>query len=419
MDFFEGARDDTFEVMEDFVVECILDGEQYTISKDSLHCTIINHYAQKPLGWMREHYFHADRFKCRDCGEELFVRVKAYEYPEGHIDHLVYEDLDVDFLKEPIIKPISSAVVQPQVIMHRSSFITEHDHFEVRLVDGDGFILGKDKLSQILDLGNRLPVLRSQLFNGDMLEILVEETGLISFDRNKAVFRELILRQPPHDYVMRLLGKVAEAVIVQRCHRDPEINQRWFRIARRKNTPINQASNYRAIGTGLATTKRLIPRRYNPFDTQNDIVWIDDQERYALTSGSTSLTGTYAGLQSKVSGDGLKYVWEDICSSRYEVPMVYFGINGDFDKIAERIVSDHICKTDGSPVIPDVDFVDASRVDSEAHYEVQEYYGILMRLITGEMTADELIRMCASNAVLKNGIAADSIAKTGSRILLL
>ena len=42
-----------------------------------------------------------------------------------------------------------------------------------------------------------------------------------------------------------------------------------------------------------------------------------------------------------------------------------------------------------------------------------------IKTFTGEMTADELIRMCASNAVLKNGIAADSIAKTGSRILLL
>lgn len=36
----------------------------------------------------------------------------------------------------------------------------------------------------------------------------------------------------PVQTTMSLLGKIAEAVIVRRCHEDEEINRKWLSIAR-------------------------------------------------------------------------------------------------------------------------------------------------------------------------------------------
>ena len=66
---------------------------------------------------------------------------------------------------------------------------------------------------------------------------------------------------------MALLGKIAEAVLVRRCQEDP--------------------------------------KRYNPSDTQRDIIWVDDEGVPALMKGSSAMVGIEAGLQVKVSLHGI------------------------------------------------------------------------------------------------------------------
>ena len=92
-------------MIEDWFVECILCGERYLICREDLHITVMDQ------GDVTEHYFYADRFHCRDCGEELFVRVKAYDR-HGKFERMVYEDCDVDFIRPPMIRllPICQGV---------------------------------------------------------------------------------------------------------------------------------------------------------------------------------------------------------------------------------------------------------------------------------------------------------------------
>ena len=94
MTFYEGCSDDTFEMVEDWFVECVLCGERYLICRDDLHITVMEQ------GDVNEHYFFADRFRCRNCGEELFVRVKLYDR-DGKFERITYKDCDVDFIRPP------------------------------------------------------------------------------------------------------------------------------------------------------------------------------------------------------------------------------------------------------------------------------------------------------------------------------
>ena len=49
---------------------------------------------------MNEHYFFADKFCCRNCGEELFVHVKLYDR-NGKYERITYNDCDVYFIRPP------------------------------------------------------------------------------------------------------------------------------------------------------------------------------------------------------------------------------------------------------------------------------------------------------------------------------
>ena len=52
-------------------------------------------------------------------------------------------------------------------------------------------------------------------------------------------------------------------------------------------------------------------------------------------AGSSAMAGIEAGLQVKVSLYGIGYMVDDLTSNRYEVPMVYFPINNDFERVID------------------------------------------------------------------------------------
>ena len=73
-----------------------------------------------------------------------------------------------------------------------------------------------------------------RLFIGDSLfNIIADELGVIRFEENKAVLKTF-LELDPNRTTMKLLGKIAEAVIVRRCREDEIANRDWMRIALRK-----------------------------------------------------------------------------------------------------------------------------------------------------------------------------------------
>ena len=103
MEFYEGCSDGTFEIAKDFLIKCILCGEQYRIDRHSLNISVMEHYADTPQGMMSERYLFGE-CDCRGYGERLFYRGKVYEYPAGEFHHMDYLSDDVDFLEETKIK---------------------------------------------------------------------------------------------------------------------------------------------------------------------------------------------------------------------------------------------------------------------------------------------------------------------------
>lgn len=205
----------------------------------------------------------------------------------------------------------------------------------VGLVDGNGKLLYSQSYNEY-QYGKRSTDIVIPLRGHSLLSILQNETGSIYYEDNRLVFKQ-ILSTNPNVSTMRILGKIAEAVLVRRCAEDETVNKHLFQIARRKIARTNTINRFKAIGTGLKTTQQYYPKRYSPSDTQRDIIWVDENGQPTLMAGSTAMSGIEAGLQIKVSLDGMNYFFRDLGSCRYEVPLVYFPINNDYERILMRL----------------------------------------------------------------------------------
>lgn len=86
-----------------------------------------------------------------------------------------------------------------------------------------------------------------------MFDILYDELGMIKYEENKLMIK-VLLELNPMQTVMKILGKIAEAVIVRRCNEDEELNKKWLSIARGKKTKRKTADKFKAVGTGLKST---------------------------------------------------------------------------------------------------------------------------------------------------------------------
>ena len=97
MQFFEGYSDGIFEMSEDWLVECILCGQQHRIDRRSLNISVMEQ------GDVFEHYFWKE-LTCKGCGERLFVRTKVYSNKNGDFIREDHECDDVDYIQPPAIR---------------------------------------------------------------------------------------------------------------------------------------------------------------------------------------------------------------------------------------------------------------------------------------------------------------------------
>ena len=250
-----------------------------------------------------------------------------------------------------------------------------------------------------------------------LFDILVDETNIIHFDTNGASLAEIIDATNPRNTAIKLLGKVAEAVVVRRCADNNIINKKWLDKARRGNSRIDVANRFIAVGTGLHSTKRKYPHKYNPSDSQRDIIWMDENGNIANVIGSNSVSGLQAGLQIKVSGNGVNYVQRAVVANRYEVPIVYFPLNNDFDRIVHNI-NRKVERGDISPVIVGEDLINAIDIDRAAYNSVREFYPILLDLFYGRISADDFVKEATGIASMQNAILANALENRASKILV-
>lgn len=254
--------------------------------------------------------------------------------------------------------------------------------------------------------GDRNIAMSIYSYGGKLFDILYDDLGYIKVENNIFAFNYMFMSNV-QEASMRLLGKIAEAIIVRRCNEDLEVNRKWVKIARIGENISKTADKFIAIGTGLVSTKNKYGIKYNPGDTQRDIKWINkdnlQSELMMINKGNTD--GNVAGLQSKVSILGKQYIFNDLLLQRYEVPIIYFGINNDYNEIAYDLIN---AKKDIN--IPKY-FVDANSVDFDAFEELRSYIPLIRGLIEGKIKPDELLKSndLNNNNTLKAAIITTSI----------
>lgn len=277
--------------------------------------------------------------------------------------------------------------------------------------DGNGKIIVSQSLDEFLNGKKNIEILN--YYTGQKLfDILFDDLGIIKFEDNTFVFKK-IFDLNPEITTMSMLGKIAEAVIVRRCKEDNDINKKWLSIARRKNAKQKTAERFQAVGTGLMATKKNYPTVYNPSDTQRDIIWVDNNGMKAMSKVAYD-SGIEAGLQLKVSRNGMGYFFQDLCNLRYEVPVVYFDILHDYDVVArELILNQNKYGIPKTTIILEENFVRASAIDYRGYSEVCYYEELVMALVTGKLTIEQLFnrREVIENETLRHSIMSATVSQ--------
>lgn len=285
---------------------------------------------------------------------------------------------------------------------------------KVVLFDGNGEILASQSYCDYAR-GNRDLKIILPIYGRRLGEILIDETGSIRFEDNKWKLAEIITLNP-NIAAMNLLGKIAEAAIVRKCADDAEKNREFFQRARRVGTQRRTAARFHAIGTGLNSTKIHFLQRYNPSDPQRDIIWLDNDNAPALMYGTSNRgAGIEAGLQIKVSVDGMRYILNDLLSRRYEVPLVYFPLHNDFERIFDVLSRKRVTDPFTNEIRPleiGEDFIDVRALDYDVFEEVKSYFPLVLALLNDEIRPKDLVYEATGNPLLQNAVVSSVLQES-------
>ena len=242
--------------------------------------------------------------------------------------------------------------------------------------------------------GERSPQIVCSLCGEELFDILHDDLGYIPFDdKNFISLCKHIKKNHKNQIIMQNLGRIAESVIVRRCAKDEKINQKWMEIASsRRRVQPDIARKFKAVGTGLKLTRDINKFVYNPNDTQKDIIWVNKEDARFMVNGSSSVAGNEAGIQVKVSKDGLMYIYPDIINTRYEVPLVYFDLNNDYRLV---FIKAHNWFWQRNKValnkLPCF-FIRGGDIDPDAHKEIMNYTEIINALIKGKLREEDFVK---------------------------
>ena len=279
----------------------------------------------------------------------------------------------------------------------------------------DGFLVPVQGLDQFLYGTKDLRIL-CMLHGKELFDILYDDHGLIRYADNKFALNKII-EIDSNRTVMSIVGKVGESVLVRRCTQYAKLNLQWMRIASLKQVQQTTASRYRAIGTGFKSTQQKYPKAYNPNDTQRDIIWIDEQGYHYQMNGSTATSGIDAGLQVKVSYNGMQYVYRDVLDAVYEVPLVYFDLSDDYGRVYRRIQQELNSRGETTRNLQDW-FICGRDIDPDAHEEIEYYTEMVRALVNGRLSIDRLIDRAERFPSFGSAVMAGAMETVSSEIIL-
>lgn len=185
---------------------------------------------------------------------------------------------------------------------------------------------------------------------------------IISKDSDTFKFANFIAKSDrvnPNVFIGKLLGYIAEGIVVRACNENLISNRRWANIARvlkleyesLTNVPnkivceslLDNPDEYKAIGIGFAKTSKDYGHLYNP-QSNRDICWIhgiDDIKQLLNIEAFKLNTQKYAGLQIKVSiTDNIYPLVNYFCERPYYTmyPVVYFDLGNNFNRVRQALL---------------------------------------------------------------------------------
>lgn len=255
--------------------------------------------------------------------------------------------------------------------------------------------------------GERNPLLVNIVHGNTLFDILKDDLDLIRYDNiENRFFPKFITYTSEHDveqHCMQLLGKIAEALIVKACHKSIEENRSWARYARRGQNKVPTLDNFIAVGTGLHSTfNSEYATKYNPNDTQRDILWVNKDavtNQLMMITSQNKSSGNPAGLQIKVSRDGFNYIYaKDIARAKYEVPLVYFDLGNDFQNLANAIYRED------KDIDIGYDFIRGAAINVDIHEQLYSYYFLLKYILKGQFPVQNLLNY---DQILKMSVKLD------------
>ena len=285
----------------------------------------------------------------------------------------------------------------------------------IAVQNNNGILVPIQGLDQFLYGDKDLRILCS-LYGQSLFDILYDDHGLIRYEDNKFALSKIIALDTNRT-VMSIAGKVGESVVVRRCKQYANLNLLWMRIASGKQVQRSTAIRYRAVGTGFKSTERDYPKVYNPQDTQRDIIWLDDEGFRYQIAGSTSTAGIDAGLQVKVSTDGMRYVYHDVLDSIYEIPLVYFDLNNDYGIVYRRVQQELNRRGENTRNLQDW-FISGREIDPDAFDEIEYYTDMIRALVKGRLTVDSLINRAERFPSFGSAVMAGTMETVASQIIV-
>ncbi|HID1948073.1 TPA: hypothetical protein ACXGJI_005436 [Klebsiella pneumoniae] len=267
---------------------------------------------------------------------------------------------------------------------------------------------GETRFSQSYSeyLSNPSRNINLSIYGGTLLDVLVEESLITETLQLRQIFTG-----NPYADATRLIGSIAESLVVKACNSNMEVNRILGRIARGGVRNSSLLDGFVAVATGSQNAKNLYPQYYNPCDTQRDIIWVDKNDTQnqllCITPNTTSNSAKPAGIQVKASHDGLNYVVNSITD--YHYPVLYFDLNNDFEAVQHAIQRTHQTAT----------LIHPSDLQHELKDVLNGYFKIVVDIINGSVPIQRIIDHCKWNGLTEvlSGINASGI--DGGKNLIL
>lgn len=293
--------------------------------------------------------------------------------------------------------------------------LTRQSPLVIAVQNNNGLLVPVQGLDQFL-YGTRDLRILCYLHGQALFDILYDDHGFIRYSDNKFALNKII-ESDNNRTIMSIMGKVGESVVVRRCVQYQSMNLMWMRIASGKQVQRGTAMRYRAVGTGFKSTQRNYPKVYNPDDTQRDIIWLDDQGYHYQMTGSNSTGGLDAGLQVKVSTNGMQYVYDDVLNAVYEVPLVYFDLNNDYGLVFRRVQQELANQGKDSRYLHNW-FISGRDIDPDAYDEIEYYTDMVRALVRGRLSVDDLINRAERFPSFGSAVMAGALETVSSQIYL-